>query len=630
MKYLILTVLSIFFAQGTKSPTLEDRTIPQVDQLVIDEMIKQNIPGVAVGVIENGKLTHLSGYGYTDLEKKTKVTTNTIFRWASISKTLTAVAALQMDEQLNDFSINDKVIDHFSHWRRAKDNEWHDKVTVKHLLLNRSGIQKYGKGRDNDGDGEPDKRYAYDSSKYKAASDGYNEKAAVDVFKKADLDFEPGDKYLYSSFGFNLLGSVLEVASPDGHVDWIKDNISNKVAVSKSSRMGYEKKCNGRINTSSIKSVEWKLPGGGWESNIGTLAQFTLDLMNEKLLDNTSRLWEGNSGGRYYYGIYKDGSKTSNNLRVWHGGSHGNLKTLMHFYPEQKKGVVIMAYSDHADCNQIANRIYRDYIGSPSNSQSKYPMNLCKDQDTKSCSGKFSGVWRKTNQRSIIRRGYSTKAFNTEWNFLRDNGYYCDDFEAYTVEGELMWDGIFKKGDKKDAMWRNFDQDGFNAKWKEQTNKGYRLIDLETYVVDGKRKWAGLFIGGSGKYAMFRNQSEEAFGEKHEKLAKEGMKLIDVEVYVSKGKRYWSGVWIAGKESLLNRNFETEKFGALRTKRKKQGFKLIDIECYKVNGKQYWAGIWEKSSSDEKLNRNYKYCDFMEKHNNYIKDGFELIDLEKY
>ena len=75
-----------------------DNQNPQIDRIVYDEMVKQNLPGVAVGVIKDGRIIHYQGYGYTDIEKKSKVTRNTIFRWASISKPLTAIATLQLAE----------------------------------------------------------------------------------------------------------------------------------------------------------------------------------------------------------------------------------------------------------------------------------------------------------------------------------------------------------------------------------------------------------------------------------------------------------------------------------------------------------------------------------------------------
>lgn len=599
---------------------------PQIDRIVYDEMIKQNLPGVAVGVIKDGRIVHYQGYGYTDIEKKTKVTQNTIFRWASISKPLTAIATLQLAEEGN-LNVDDKVNKHLTGYWPKNNSDRKSKITIEHLLMNRSGINHYGDGV------TKEDAYKYYEDKYKPDSDDYNERLAVAVFRDAKLDFAPGDKYLYSTFGFNLLGSVVEEASPDGYVDWVKTKIAGEAGmtslkVAKTKRTGYQKRCDGQLAPHPISSQEWKLPGGGWESNILDLTRFAQGIIRGSFLNNTSKLWENKSAGSkfYHYGINKNGS--GNNMKVWHGGSHNNLRTLMHVYPNRKEGIVIMCYAEYADCWRILDRIYNNVLDI-SRSSDTSPVDKCTSK-MESCNGKFASIWRKTGKDVIIRRGYSHKAFLNEWQFLKTRGYYCDDFDAYTEKGKLKWDGIFRKGNKKTAMWRNFDKTGFKNKWKEQTTKGFRLVDLETYVVKGKRKWAGLFIEGGGKHAMFRDLNHDSFKQKREEMKKEGRKLIDIEVYEKNGKLYWSGVWRQGTEGLVNRNYSTSDFNKLWKEREKSGYKLVDIEAYKFKGQLKWAGVWEKSSKKEKLNRGFNFCGLMDKHEEYSKDGYELLDLERY
>lgn len=605
-----------------KQPTLQSA---QIDQIVYDEMIKQNLPGIAVGVIKDGNIIHYQGYGYTDIEKKTNVTRNTIFRWASISKPLTAIATLQMAED-GKLQLGDKVNKYLSGYWPKNSSKMKSRITIEHLLMNRSGINHYGNGF------EKKDHYDYFEENYVSDPDGYNERSAVAVFRDAELDFEPGEKYLYSTFGFNLLGAVLEEANPNsGYVDWVKQRIAGEMStlnVAKTKRTGYRKSCDGELEPDTLLSQEWKLPGGGWESNILDLTKFAKGIIEGSYLKNTSKLWEKHSEGSkfYHYGIKKSG--IGNSLRVWHGGVHKNLRTLLHIYPNRKEGVVIMCYAEYADCWRVLDRIYNDVLGISRTSDTT-PVDTCSSR-MKSCKGKFASIWRKTGNDVIIRRGYSHKAFFHEWQFLKSHGYYCDDFDAYSDNGMIKWDGVFKKGNKKTAMWRNFDQAGFKKKWEEQSAKGYRLVDLETYTINGKQKWAGLFIEGGGKYAMFRNLSHDAFNMKKEEMKKQGKKLIDVEVYEKSGKLYWSGVWRQGADGLLNRNYSTTAFNQLWKKRNKAGYKLIDIEAYKNKGQLKWAGIWEKSSNKEKLNRGYDFCGLMDKHQSYSMSGYELLDLERY
>ncbi len=614
-----------------------------VDKIIADEMIRQNLPGLAIGVYKKGAMNYTKGYGFIDVNNRTRINTNTPFRWASISKTITAVAALQVDERYSDLSINDKVIKHYPYWtsnphtklvpnlyksvvnnvlNKTKvntvlivDKERKEKITIKHLLTHTSGINQYDH---------------YDKSKYKTVKGkSFNADASVDVFKMAKLNFGPGEKKYskdtYTTFGYNLLGAVIDKKT-GSYTNWVTKNIKNKLGlyslkVANGNMYGFQKPKDGIIKQGKDGSKEFVLPGGGWESNIKDLLKFARGIDDGKLLKNTEKLWS-NGSSKEYNGLESTGK--GNELRVWHGGTHSNLKTLMYIMPKKNISVVVIIPVQYADPWNIVRAIVKK-LGTPRNPKTS-PKDKC-GVGMGNSGKKFVGVWRKTNKDVIIRRGYSTKNFNTEWNFLTSKGYHLENLEF----SDNLWQGIFKKGRGQYAMWRNFDQAGFNKKWKEMNSQGYRLYDLETYTIGGKRKWAGLFKKGSGKYAMFRNYSTSDFATKRKAMAKSGLKLIDIEVYVSRGKTYWSGVWIAGKDGLLNRNYTYNDFKILVRKRAKSGYKLIDVETYKTSGGQKWAGIWEKSTEEQRVSFGLNYCDFMNKqHDNYSAKGYELLDFNNF
>jgi hypothetical protein len=461
----------------------------------------------------------------------------------------------------------------------------------------------------------------------------------VAVFSYADLLFNPGSKYDYSTFGSNLAGAVVDAVAPGGYVNWIENSIANKTGMTSltaysSSPKGYDKNCQGTLSGKDEGSVTWKLPGGGWASNIKDLTKFTQGMINGKYLKNTSAMWQSvprAEDENYHYGVNKHGS--GNTLRISHGGAHSDVRTQMLFYPSQKFGIAIMINGGgYVTVDRISQRI-RKALGIQNFSVNTDPRNYCDKDDGKlvsPCGPSYTGVWRKTNKDVIVRRGYGHDAFYTEWKRLRDAGYKCVDFDTYKQGSSRRWDGVFKKQSGSAAMWRGFDHSGFANKWREMNKDGYRLIDLETYKSGTKRKWAGLFVKGSGKYAMFRNLSTEAFGNKRKELAKTGLKLIDVEAYKSGNKLLWAGVWRAGNDGALYRNYATNAFRDLRRKQRDKGWKLIDVETYMDGNTRKWAGIWEKSSAQEKYLYGFKYCELQEKHKEYLADGFELIDVDRY
>jgi len=590
-----------------------------IDNIVFDEMVRQELPGLAIGVYKKGTINFLKGYGHIDLNRTKAITTSTSFRWASISKTLTAVAALQLAERRSDFSIDDKVTKHYPYWiskvglREVKDKARKSNITIKQLLTHRSGISHYPSGVD------------YRKNTYRSDADHFNANSCVDVFRDLNLLFDPGNKYDYSTYGSNLLGAVIDKVT-GSYPKWVLNSIANKLGmtslkVSYGTFSGFDKPKDGIISAKSITNKEYVLPGGGWESNIGDLMKFAKGIMEDKLLNNTASLWADDYGQEYKRGV--SSAKSTNDFRIWHGGAHGNLRTNMYIMPDLDIAVVVMIPVEYSDPFNIVRQVI-DKLGINRNFDTKPDFSCL---DGMGSSGKnYLALGRKTQDEVIIRRGYSTDNFNKEWNFVKSRGYQLTDFDF----SNNLWHGIFKKISGQYAMWRNFDFNGFNAKWQEMNNAGYRLYDLETYVVGGQRKWAGLFKKGTGKYAMFRNLSTDAFGTKRTELAKQGLKLIDIEVFSTVSGLEWSGVWVQGTDGPLNRNYNYSDFINLVNTRSSSGYQLIDVETYMVGTIRKWAGVWEKTTESGAMTSPKNYCLTMKTHDTNSKNGFELIELIDY
>jgi hypothetical protein len=116
---------------------LSDREAAAVDAAVRLQMERQGgIVGVAVGVIEGNEIAYLRGYGAADREAGTPVTVDTRFRWASISKCVTAVAALQLAEagRLDLDADVRGYVPEYPEGDKARP------ITCRHLLCHQSGI----------------------------------------------------------------------------------------------------------------------------------------------------------------------------------------------------------------------------------------------------------------------------------------------------------------------------------------------------------------------------------------------------------------------------------------------------------------------------------------------------------
>ena len=440
---------------------LRAQTAAQIDAVVLDEMARQNIVGMAVGIVKNGEIYYTRGYGHTDLSRTIPVTADTVLRWGSISKTLTAVATLKLDEENPNFSVNDRVTKHVSYWP-AHGNKAN--IRIKHLLSNRSGITHYLNKKNCPGNSTPD------YSKNKHPSNTYNAEQAVAVFSDQKLCFDPGSGYKYSTFGFSLLGSAIEGGAGTSYVDWINDKIKTPMDMlslrqATGTQTGYDLKRH-ILKEITSGNAAWKLPGGGWESNIRDLAKFANALLQGSLLKDTSRLWTtvpGNPG--YGYAMFH----TPDKYEVGNGGMHNNSRALLYLYPEsaERLGIVLLINGIHSKPMRISHRL-ADLFGQH-----------------------YGG--RRFRNDILLRRGYSDDNFVAEWKFLRRIGYYADNIEPFVINGEVYWDAIFRNGPGGNVMLRNLDYTSFNIKRKELFEKGYHLVDIEPYVVNGKHQWAGLF-----------------------------------------------------------------------------------------------------------------------------------------
>ncbi|WP_400075259.1 serine hydrolase [Winogradskyella sp. R77965] len=638
MKILKILCFTILFALTTFNDSAISRITPaDIDQFVLDEMVRQELPGLAIGVYVKGEINYTKGYGHIDLDRTIPMTKSTVFGWASISKTLTAIATLQLAEKRSDFNIEDRVVAHYPYWtsnfnkkltfsnsntaKVLSEKKKKESITIKQLLGHRSGINQYKRG------------VSFKKGTYKTDADSFNANASVDIFRNMDIEESPGSKYIYSTYGYDLLGAVVDKVS-GSYTGWVNRHIKNKLGLSSlkisPKTRGFQKKVDGILNEEIDQkgSKEYVLPGGGWKSDIQDLLKFSKGIIDGKLLDDTSQLWANDFNQKYRRGIWS--KKEKNDFRIWHGGSQNDVRTMMYIMPDDEISVVVAYPTNYPDRMNLVRRIM-DKLGYKKRFFDLKPQDTCGRGMGSSKKHKFIGVWRKTEEDVLVRRGYTSDNFKKEWQFLKTQGYEVVDIESWKrANGATVWDGIFKENQGKNAMYRNYDHSGFKKKWEEMNKKGYRLFDLETYVINGKRKWAGLFKKSSEKSAMWRNLSSKNFEDMRKSMQSKGLQLIDIEVYNSGGKLKWSGVWLKGETERLNSNISFNDFKTLIKTRSNQGYKLIDVETYKLDGERKWSGIWERTDEPQELSDALSFCSLMKQHDDLSKNKYELMDLIRF
>jgi CubicO group peptidase (beta-lactamase class C family) len=166
--------------------------IAEVDELVRDLVREDNVPGLAIAVVQEGSVLVLRGYGHADRERETPATPETIFRAYSIAKVFTALETVRLAED-GLISLDDRIAGLLPDWWGIR--RWDDSspVTVRHLLTHRSGLPRNSN---------------YHESLAIAQADCL--RLQVNSLSDAWAAYPAEYRYKYSNVGLNVLGRLIE------------------------------------------------------------------------------------------------------------------------------------------------------------------------------------------------------------------------------------------------------------------------------------------------------------------------------------------------------------------------------------------------------------------------------------
>jgi CubicO group peptidase (beta-lactamase class C family) len=169
-----------------------------LDQLAVEAFNRQPLAGLAVGVVRDGELVYERGLGFADVAARRPVTAGTVFRIGSISKTMTAIAVMQLVEQ-GRLGLDDPVNKHLRGYR-VEHRPGAPPVTIGHLLTHTGGLGELRRLTDV---ARPTIGLGADPAKPPPT---LTELYAPVL--KAEL--APGEKWAYANHGFATLGQLVE------------------------------------------------------------------------------------------------------------------------------------------------------------------------------------------------------------------------------------------------------------------------------------------------------------------------------------------------------------------------------------------------------------------------------------
>lgn len=178
------------------------------DELMRSLLAEHGVPGAALAVSRGGRVVYARGFGYADVDAQTPVEPTALFRIASISKPITAVAVLQLVEQgrlqLDDCVVDGMGLPQLLPEGTEPDPRW-KRITVRQCLQHTGGW-------DSSKSFDPIAR-AWDIAEALGVEPPITPAHIVRYMLDRPLDFEPGERYAYSNFGYLVLGRIIEAVS---------------------------------------------------------------------------------------------------------------------------------------------------------------------------------------------------------------------------------------------------------------------------------------------------------------------------------------------------------------------------------------------------------------------------------
>lgn len=190
-----------------------------VDSAMHQLLYDWQIAGASVAIVREGKLVYAKGFGYADKSEKEKVTPNHLFRIASVSKLITAVAIMKLAEEgrleLGDKVFGEDGILNDSLYLDIRDKKMKD-ITVRDLLHHEGGWSSR----------VPDLMFKPVKVAEKMGTPApADTKTIIQYALKQRLPYKPGTVYSYSNLGYVILGEIVGKISGVGYEDYVKEYI---------------------------------------------------------------------------------------------------------------------------------------------------------------------------------------------------------------------------------------------------------------------------------------------------------------------------------------------------------------------------------------------------------------------
>jgi serine beta-lactamase-like protein LACTB len=367
----LVWLLAYLLAVGSavaQTGKLSAETQGKIESTIANFMAASKTPGISVAVVQDGEFVWSAGFGMADLENSVPATSQTVYRLGSISRSITATAAMELWEHGKldlDFPVQ-------KYCPAFPQKPW--PVTTRQLLGHLAGIRYYH---------VPELPYSQSQSDLEVGNTRHFEngiEAGLKFFADDPLVAKPGTHFNYSTQGYTLVGCAIEGASGEKYADYVREHVlvpagmlqtdpDDRLAVIPLRTRFYSKDKSGAVVNAEFLDSSYKVPGGGWLSSAPDMARFAVAILNDRVIKRATRdiMWTpqipSDGLGRMVYGLGWQAGTTGDVGDVGHGGSQQGTSTMMLIAPDARASVAVLINSDAAGASGLASQLLRIVLG---------------------------------------------------------------------------------------------------------------------------------------------------------------------------------------------------------------------------------------------------------------------------
>jgi CubicO group peptidase (beta-lactamase class C family) len=297
-----------------------------------------------------------------DLENSVPATSETLYRLASVSKPLTATAAMQLWEH-GKLDLDAPVQKYCPAFPQKEGP-----ITTRELLGHLAGIRHYHPNSENDPE-------VYNIKHFDNPID-----AGLKFFENDPLLSKPGTQFHYSTHGYTVVGCAIEGASSEKYIDYLRENVflpahmthtlvDDRYKIIAHRTCFYQKDKAGKVVNADFLDSSYKIPGGGWLSSAEDIAQFEAAILNDRLISRATRelMWtpqKPSDGSEDSYGLGWGTVKDAGVAAIGHTGGQQGTSTAILLAPDQRAAVVVLINMEDVSADAIAKELLKIVLSS--------------------------------------------------------------------------------------------------------------------------------------------------------------------------------------------------------------------------------------------------------------------------